>query len=78
MEFIVIAILGIFGAGMIAGGIFLYRNSTKTNPRAVGVASIAAGVVMWGLILLGYAAGMLPTKRFGKSRIFSDIFTKKD
>ena len=52
MEFIVIAILGIFGAGMIAGGIFLYRNSTKTNPRAVGVASIAAGVVMWGLILL--------------------------
>ena len=52
MEFIVIAILGILGAGMIAGGTFLYRNSTKTNPRAIGVTSIAAGVAMWGLILL--------------------------
>ena len=52
VEFIVIAILGILGAGMIAGGIFLYRNSTNTNPKTLGVASIAAGVVMWGLILL--------------------------
>ena len=52
MEFIIIAILGIFGAGLIAGGIFLYRNSSNTNPKAIGVASIAAGVVMWGLILM--------------------------
>jgi len=52
MEFIIIAILGILGAGMIAGGFFLYRNSSNTNPKAIGVASVAAGVVMWGLILL--------------------------
>lgn len=52
MDFIVIAILGIVGAGMIAGGVFLYRNSTNTNPRAVGVTSIAAGAAMWVLILL--------------------------
>lgn len=52
MEFIIIAILAILGAGLIAGGTFLYRNSSNTNPKTMGVASIAAGVVMWGLILL--------------------------
>jgi hypothetical protein len=51
MEFLIIALLSIVGAGMIAGGIFLYRQSTNTNPRAVGVAFIAAGVAMWGVIL---------------------------
>ena len=59
VEFIVIAILGIFGAGMIAGGTFLYRNSSNTNPRALGVASIAAGVVMWGLILMVMPVSMV-------------------
>lgn len=52
MEFIIVAILATFGAGMIAGGAFLFRKSSDTNPKAVGVALIAAGVVMWGLILV--------------------------
>lgn len=52
MEFIIIAILATCGAGMIAGGVFLYRRSLNTNPKAAGVALMAAGAVMWGLILL--------------------------
>ena len=52
MEFIIIAVMATLGAAMLAGGIFLYRKSTNTNPKAVGVALMAAGGVMWGLILL--------------------------
>ncbi len=52
MDFLVIAILGILGAALIAGGIVTYRGSTRTGVRALGAAAIAAGVVMWALILL--------------------------
>ena len=52
MEFIFIAILGIFGAGLIAGGIVLYRKSTSAGKKALAAAFMAAGVAMWGLILL--------------------------
>ena len=52
MGFIIIAILGILGAGLIAGGIVLYRRSMSSGIKALGAAFIAAGVVMWGLILL--------------------------
>ena len=52
MEFIIIAIMATLGAAMLAGGIFLYRKSTNTNPKAVGVALMAGGAVMWGLIIL--------------------------
>ena len=52
MDFICIAILGIFGAGLIAGGIVLYSKSTSSGIKALAAAFIAAGVVMWGLILL--------------------------
>lgn len=52
MEFIYITILGILGAGLIAGGIVLYRKSTSNGIKALAAAFIAAGIVMWGLILL--------------------------
>ena len=52
MEFIFIAILSILGAGMIAGGLVLYRKSMSSNAKALAAAFMAAGVVMWGLILL--------------------------
>ena len=52
MEFIIIVILATLGAAMIAGGIVLYRKSSSTNPKAIGIAAVAAGVVMWGLVLL--------------------------
>ena len=52
MEFIIIAIMATLGAGMLAGGIFLYRRSSNTNPKTAGVALMAGGVVLWGLILL--------------------------
>jgi hypothetical protein len=45
-------ILAILGAASFAGGIVAYRGSTTTGPRAVGAAAIAAGAVMWAIILL--------------------------
>ena len=52
MDFVIIAILGILGAALIAGGIVLYRRSARTSLRAFGAAAIAAGAVMWLVILL--------------------------
>ena len=51
LEFIIKAILGILGAALVAGGIVLYRRSTTTGIKALGAASIAAGVVMWAIIV---------------------------
>ena len=52
MGFAIIAVLGIVGAALIAGGIVMYRRSESTSGRALGAAAIAAGVVMWLLILI--------------------------
>jgi len=52
MEFIIIAILGILGAALIVGGIVGYRKSERAGVKTVSAASIAAGVVMWALILV--------------------------
>ena len=52
MEFIIIATLGILGAALIAGGIVMYRKSESTHGRAFGAAAIAAGVVMWVIIII--------------------------
>ena len=52
MEFMIIATLGILGAALIAGGIVMYRKSESTNGRAFGAAAIAAGVVMWVIIVI--------------------------
>jgi Ca2+/H+ antiporter len=52
MGFIIIATLGILGAALIAGGIVMYRKSESTNGRAFGAAAIAAGVVMWVIIVI--------------------------
>jgi hypothetical protein len=46
------AILGILGAALVAGGIVTNRRSTKVSARASGAAAVAAGVVMWAIILL--------------------------
>jgi len=52
MEFRIIAILGILGAASIAGGIVTLRGSTRVVFRALGAALIAAGAVMWLLIIM--------------------------
>ena len=52
MEFIIIATFGILGAAFIAGGIVGYRKSLRTGVKTLAAASIAAGGVMWALILL--------------------------
>ncbi len=57
-SFIVIMILGILGAAFIAGGIVMYRGSTRAGFRASGAALIAAGVVMWAIILFTQVASV--------------------
>ena len=51
--FIILAIIGILGAAGIAGGIALYRWGDRPSVRAFGAASVAAGTVMWALVLVG-------------------------
>lgn len=51
MEFIIIVTLGILGAALIVGGIVGYRKSVRAGVKTLASASIAAGVVMWALIL---------------------------
>ena len=50
--FIIIIALAILGAALIAGGIVAYRGSSRVGVRAFAAAGIAAGVVMWAVILL--------------------------
>jgi hypothetical protein len=52
MEFWIIATLGILGAASIAGGIVTLRGSTRVGFRALGAALIAAGAVMWIILLM--------------------------
>ena len=51
--FIILAIIGVLGAAGIAGGIALYRWGDRPSVRAFGAASVAAGTVMWALVLVG-------------------------
>ena len=44
--------LAILGAASIAGGIVAYRGSRRTGVRAFAASAVAAGVVMWAVVLL--------------------------
>ena len=44
--------LAILGAAFIAGGIVAYRGSAGTGVRAFGASAVAAGVVMWAIVLI--------------------------
>ena len=44
-------ILGILGAAFIIGGIVAYRGSARTGVRAFAASAVAAGVVMWAVVL---------------------------
>ena len=43
-------VLGIAGAGLVAGGIVAYRGSATAGMRALSAASIASGIAMWAVI----------------------------
>ncbi len=49
---IVWMVLSILGAALIAGGIVAYRRSWRTGVRSFCAAAIAAGVVMWAIVLV--------------------------
>ncbi len=44
--------LALVGAALIVGGIVAYRGSTRTGARAFSSSAIAAGVVMWVVVLV--------------------------
>jgi len=48
-------ILGILGPGLIAGGIVMYRKSTRVGFRVLGAAFIASGAAMLVVILFSTA-----------------------
>ena len=50
--FVIQMILAILGAALIIGGIVAYRGSTRTGVRSFGASAVAAGVVMWAVVLL--------------------------
>jgi hypothetical protein len=50
-SFIAIAVLAVFGAALIAGGVVAYRGSTRVAVRAYAAAAITAGIVMLALVL---------------------------
>jgi len=52
MGFLIIVLMAVFGAALIAGGFVAYRRSETTSVKAVGAGSIAAGIVMWVIIVL--------------------------
>ena len=52
MEFAIKALLGILGAALVAGGFVAYRGSPKTGVRALAAAAVAAGVVMWVIVIM--------------------------
>ncbi|UCG83589.1 MAG: hypothetical protein JSW38_01865 [Dehalococcoidia bacterium] len=45
-------ILSILGAALIIGGIVAYRGSQRTAVRAFVAAAIAAGLVMWAIVIV--------------------------
>jgi len=51
---VVLIILGVFGAGLIVGGMVAYRGSRRTAVRTFGAAGVAAGVVMWVIVLMAF------------------------
>jgi len=44
--------LSILSTALIAGGIVAYRGSQSTGARSFGAAAIAAGIVMWAIVLV--------------------------
>ena len=50
--FVIQMLLAILGAALIIGGIVAYRGSTRTGVRSFGASAVAAGVVMWAVVLI--------------------------
>jgi hypothetical protein len=50
--FVILAIICVLGAALIAGGIVLYRGGARASARAFGAASVAAGAVIWAIVLV--------------------------
>ena len=52
MDFFILIVLGVIGAACVVGGIVGYRKSESAKAKAISAAAIAAGVVMWAILLL--------------------------
>lgn len=45
-------LLAVLGVALIAGGAYAYRANARLGVRALAMASIASGAIVWGLLLL--------------------------
>ena len=52
MEFPIIIVMAVLGASFIVGGIVGYRKSAGSRAKVISAAAIAAGIVMWAIIIL--------------------------
>ena len=50
-EFVITIVFVIAGAALIAGGVVMFRGNERRGQRAIGAAVIAAGLMMWAVIL---------------------------
>ena len=50
--FAVQMILATLGAAFIVGGGVAYRRSARTSVQVIGASAVAAGVVMWAVVLM--------------------------
>ena len=51
MEFLLIIVLAVLGAAFIVGGIIGYRKSKGALAKAISAAAVAAGIVMWAIVI---------------------------
>jgi len=49
---IILLALAVLGAAFMVGGVIAYRGSARVGVRALGAASVAAGVMMLAIVLL--------------------------
>jgi len=51
VEFFIITALAVLGVAFVVGGIIGYRKSESALGKAVSAGAIAAGIVMWAIIV---------------------------
>jgi hypothetical protein len=49
---IILLAFAILGAALLVGGVVAYRRSTRVGIKAFGAASVAAGLMMWAVVLV--------------------------
>ena len=51
LQFVMAVVFGIAGAALIVGGVVMFRGNENRGQRAAGASMVAAGLMMWAVIL---------------------------